>query len=293
MTRHTTSVFLRFGWCLLALLVAVAGATGAARALPPHSVYVSVAGVDGHPLTSLTVQDFVVSVDGRDQAVLNVRPATDSLSLVLVVDQLYVADQSLLQVRKALQEVVESVRQQNRTARIGLSSQTSPPKLVSVTEEAHALDRTVSGFFPSPDAAPLLEGIIDATGVLAKESTNRRVVLAITSHRAIDFSVGAQRISDALRHTRSALWAVELWPTAGGRETRDEAAVLDVVTGLSGGQHATIYDATALPKTTQQMVDLLLSQYVVTYAPPPPSGSGALRVGVKRDRVEVIAPRWD
>jgi hypothetical protein len=279
---------------LAALFVAASLSVPIALAQTEASeVYVSVVDEGGKAVSGLAQRDFVLEIDGASPLVLDVRPATEPLSLVVIADDIDVA--SSQQARTALRTIITSVRARSPNSRVGLmvSEGATTPRLLNVTDGAAALDRTVTRFVQSGGAAPLLESIVVATDALAQESTRRRAVLAVTRQVWADTSVTPRRIADALQESGAALWAIEIWPTSGRLAVgREEDTVMREVTRLSGGRRERIFDSISLEATAKRMVDALLSQYVVTYAARPASGPGELRVGVRRGGVKVFAPGW-
>jgi hypothetical protein len=150
--------------------------------------------------------------------VLDVRPATELLSLVVIADDIDLA--SSQQARAALRALITSVRAKTPDARVGLmvSEGAATPTLLNVTGGAAALDRTVTRLVQSGGAAPLLESIIVAADTLGKESTGRGAVLVITRQGWADRSVTPRRIADALLSQCVVTYAAG--PTSGPGELR-------------------------------------------------------------------------
>ena len=73
----------------IVLAVLAIGRPVAIKALAaPGRVYVSVADNKGKPVSGLTVADFKIAIDDREQEVLSVAPATEPVDVVIITDRL-------------------------------------------------------------------------------------------------------------------------------------------------------------------------------------------------------------
>ncbi|HYN08194.1 MAG TPA: hypothetical protein VES67_12450 [Vicinamibacterales bacterium] len=251
--------------------------------------YVAVADAGGTPVLGLAAKDFAVRVDDRDQTVLDVRPAAEPVSLVFVID-LHTDD--ILSVRAAMTSVVDALRERSPATRVGVRLLQSRGVAFASVQDAAAMDRLVGQVISG--GYSFLPDIVEAANALEKETTMRRVVLAMVS---LEPRTGGrserlepQQIAGALKATGTALWGVEIAPSGGITWTE---TVMARVTHLSGGRGETINNTLSLAKTARGLTDLLLSQYAVTYTLPlPPTGPGDLLIGVRRNGVKVTAPAW-
>jgi hypothetical protein len=174
-------------WILGSLVVVIAVADITAQstsAADTRKVLVSVTDAGGAPVLGLTAADFVVQFDGVDQPVLLAEPAREPLSVVVIADG--VDPGSAQPVRAALRLVLASLRQEAPDARVGLTLTEAAfrPRMMSVSGEADVLDRTIARFFETGRASPLFESFMFATEALARETTGRRVVLAMRVKRS-------------------------------------------------------------------------------------------------------------
>jgi hypothetical protein len=269
---------------VVALLAGLAaGATCAAQATP-GTVYVAVADADGRPVSGLTEKDFVVNVDNVTQPLIGVQPASEPLSIVLIAGS--VVENDLQQERIALQSVINRLRQASPDSRVGLidTDASAVPVLVGLTEAASGLDRRAARLQRTGEF-DLVEGFLDATRALAREPNHRRDVLVISSGGLGSPRADLQRVAQAFKDTRAALWEVHF-------ESHNAGACGNPLAVLTGGRCETIFDSLALDATAKRVTDLLLSQYALTYAPTRTAGPGALQVAVRRAGVKVLAPVW-
>src|SRR5262245_48862142 len=108
-TLHRSS-----GACALALvaaaLIALPSSTVKAHA-DRKRMFVSVTDAKGKPFKGLTKDDFAVKLDGADQEVLSVQPATEPASIVILTDRLgIVATYPAYEAHAALGMFVKGIR---------------------------------------------------------------------------------------------------------------------------------------------------------------------------------------
>ena len=74
-------------------------------------IFVSVTDAKGKPVKGLTKADFTVKLDGADQEVLSVQPATEPASIVILTDRLgIVATYPAYEAHAALSQFVKGIR---------------------------------------------------------------------------------------------------------------------------------------------------------------------------------------
>jgi hypothetical protein len=269
---------------VVALLAGFAAVVTCAAQATPGTVYVAVADADGRPVSGLTEKDFVVNVDNVTQPLIGVQPASEPLSIVLIAGS--IAENDLQQARVALQSVIKRLRQASPNSRVGFidTDASTVPVLVGLTEGGSGLDRRAARLQRTGEF-DLVEGFLDATRALAREPNHRRDVLVISSGGLGSPRADLQRVAQAFKDTRAALWEVHF-------ESHNAGACGNPLAVLTGGRCETIFDSLALDATAKRVTDLLLSQYAVTYAPTRTAGPGALQVAVRRGGVRVLAPVW-
>ncbi|MEZ5318191.1 MAG: hypothetical protein R2752_12380 [Vicinamibacterales bacterium] len=280
----------------IAVMAAGTAAVRAGRVAQPHSVLVAVTDSEGHPVAGLGPADFVVEAGPLPGRVATARPATDAPAVVIVADHLR-GPESLQAYRAALRRVVAQLRERHPDARIGLMTGSqegaAAPPLFNATADAAAIDEQIERYYGTTATAPLVEAILVAARTLRSASNARRLVIAV-SNDWIASGVPPRRVADVLRETGSQLWALELWPTP-RNDVSDEEAVLREVTEMSGGRRVTMIGLNA-GLAVDRLMTAVLSQYVVTYElPGQAQGLGPeepLRVGVRRDGVQVSASGW-
>lgn len=272
--------------CVAALLLCggLLAVPNAAPAPDKATAYVAVADSAGNPVTGLSAPDFLVQIDGHEQLVLDARPATKPLSVAFVVD---LSLDEAPYVRSAMKTIVAAMQKQDPQSRASFVRAAQPPvTLVSVTDHGGDLTRVTSAFVT---AFTFLPGILEGSKALRAEETNRRVVFTFDMlARGGDDLTDVGRVEASLRASHTALWGVAFAPVQQGTSVAERK--LDDVTAASGGTRERVNQPDAIEGTASRLTSLILSEYVVTYAPPKePAG---LRFGVRHANMKVWAPFW-
>lgn len=292
----------RFAWqtvvltatgCFLASVPSFLAHAHVQAQTPRGIAYVAVSDAKGRHLAGLNAADVRVRVDGRDRPVLDIRPATDSPAIVIIVDGY--TDAAALQVRRALHSVLDLVRATAPDAHVGLmlAEGALRPVLSHVNDDAATLNRLAETFVQSGASAPMMECISVAARALGEAASKRRMILLLTSQTdSVRSTLSPESVGEAVRRSGASLWALQSsLPTRNRQGAVESERVLKTVTRASGGRLdrrlTWLIEQNAVP-----LARLMLSQYAVTYASPEISGPGYLRVGVDRPGVEVFAPGW-
>jgi hypothetical protein len=177
------------------------------------------------------------------------------------------------------------LRRQHPDARLGLTLLQNPAVRLLSPSDAAGIERIIGRFVTGYS---LLPGIVEATKVLRGAPTARRVVFAIT--RGPSFTgFTAEQAARALHESKASLWAIEI---AALVESTAGIRGLTTLTRLSGGLAETIHDSLSLEAATERMLDVVTSQYLLSFERSTASGAGELRVGVRREGIKVFAPAW-
>jgi len=277
-----------------------AGSSGAAwpqdrpdRSNGTRTVYVSVLDNTGAPVEGLTAQDFTVREDGNVREVLKAGPATEPLTLSILVDDSQAAEQSIQEIRRGLTAFVEQMQGRARIAIATFGER--PTSIVDYTESTETLKRGVTKIFSRQGAGSyLLDAIQDVSRGLQKREAERPVIIAITVE-GIEFSnVYHQPVLDELRKSGATFHALAIGTPSDSQtdEMRERNLVLARGTSETGGRRDQVLAESALPAKLKQLGEELLNQYQVTYSRPdtliPPE---RVEVRVDRPDLTVRAPK--
>jgi VWFA-related protein len=293
---------LRASLLLLACLPAMTGA-----AFEPFErleqqtrrVYVSAADKSGAPITDLTAADFTVKENGKDQAIVNVGPATGMLQIAILVD-----DNGTGLFRVGIARFIEALF--NR-AEFSISTVTGQMlKLVDYTSKAQPLTEAIGKLNARPstnDGGQLLDGISEASLELEKREARRPVIVALTVGGQEHSTLPAHHVLDNLRKSGASLHVITVVndtlrsqpaaTTAAGLlgENMNLSEVLGDGPKQSGGYRDEIIAAASVLTGLQQLAESLKRQYVIEYTlPAGVRPSDKLSVSVKRKGVTLRAP---
>jgi len=280
-THWVTGVL--FAWLAL-VIVPAAGP-------PILDLYVAVADSNDRPLAGLTAADFVVRVGDAEQPVTSVKLATAPISLLFVNDTPIEDSQA---VRRAFQSGIGSLATRNPGAQVGVLNWQRPTILADAGAQAAK---------PDPFDGALSSGYglgiasLRAVEVL-KTAPGRHVVLGLTGRRAFPIdptevppsAIPNTDLIATLRASKSSFWVVEIAPilSADPNEPYFERAAWS-----SGGWILRITDdASALESAVDRLVDILLSQYVVSVQASSGQAAGTIRVGVTRAGAKVSTAEY-
>lgn len=233
-------------------------------------IYVSVVDDKGNAAPGLTAGDFAVREDGAAREVLAAGPATDSLDIMLIVDDSQAATATIPYLRDGLSKFID--RMQGK-AKIGLVTiGERPTSVVEYTTDVAALKKGVNRIFARPGSgAYLLEGVREVSrGFKMREGIKRPVIIALTVE-GVEFSnLQYERVLEELRASGAAFHALAIGTPAPlvSDELRNRGLLLAEGTKETGGRRDQLLTPMAIEDRLQQVAGELLTQYVVTYGRP-------------------------
>jgi VWFA-related protein len=259
----------------------------------PTSVYVSVVDSKGETVTGLTAADFAVKEDDASREVLKVEPATDPLTIALLVDDSQALSSGVQFIRDAARDFVKTLAGKADIAVITFGER--PTIALDYTNDEAKVLAAVGRIFPKSGAGSyLLDTIIETSKGLQKKEA-KRPVIAVLMLEDVEFSNRYyEQVLNELDKSRAALHVVAIGTPDSGvtsDEIRNRNMVVAEGTSRSGGRRDQVLALSGAPGRMTQLAKELLNQYVVTYARPetliPPT---RLDVSVTRPGVTVRAP---
>jgi VWFA-related protein len=284
---------------LARLLIAVCGGvllgTAFVRAQSDEwTVYTSVVDQNGAPVLGLSSSDFVVRENGMAREILRVSPATDSLTVAVLIDNSQEIRSDLIDLRQGLRGFVNEMDRRHEISLIGFGG--PPTVLVDYTRDLKRLETGISRLIARPGTGSyLLSAIIDTSRTLRKRRELRRVIVVITSQGPEFSEISYQTVLEYVRDSGAPIHSFVL--RRDGVSPTDAAAqevelALAVGTRMTGGRHEELLTAMSMTSRFTSLAGELNNQYEVVYARPraliPPK---TIEVGVKRPAVIVRAPR--
>ena len=257
-----------------ALLISSAAATAHAQTARPapertRQVYVSLLDRKGVPITDATAADFAVREDGKPREVIEVRPADQPLQIVLLVDDSEAATDATSHLREGLAALLERLHGKAEIALMTIGER--PTMVAPLTKDTEQLKQRAARIFPrSGSGAYLLDGIMDASRVLAKREADRPVILAI-SFEGVDYSNRHyQPVLEELAKSGATLHVVAVGTPSSSLndEMRNRNIVIADGTGRTGGRRDQVLAVSGIPDKLKQVADELTRQYLLTYGRP-------------------------
>jgi VWFA-related protein len=282
-------------WCFALLMAACCldPALVLAQA-KPTTIYVSVLDSKGEPATGLTATDFAVKEDNVAREVLKVEPASEPLTIALLVDDSQALTGGVNFIRDAARGFVKTLAGKADVAVITFGER--PTIAQEYTRDEKSLLAAVDRIFPRSGAGSyLLDALVEASKGLQKREAARPVI-AVLMLEDVEFSNRYyQQVLNELEKSNAALHVVAIGtPDSGARsdEIRNRNMVVAEGTERTGGRRDQVLALSGAPTRMTQLAKELLNQYAVTYARPetliPPS---RLEVTTTRSGLTARGPR--
>jgi VWFA-related protein len=308
------------GRVLLSAGIVVSGAAAAGSALRAQQdvartavaegvarkVYISVTDDKGAAARDLTPHELSVKEEGAERMVLEVVPATETMQVVMLVDD---SGAGIQHVREGVAGFIRIVQRAAEVAIISTAGQNLV--LVDFTSDPGALlngvnrliTRTTSGGY-------LLDAIHESANTLVRREAARPVIVVLALEGKEFSNLSAQRVHDAVRRSGAVVHVVTVgkpstktmtaWnqrPTDAVHEALDETltrnAVLAEAPRRSGGRLEQLGQASGIAKRLSEIGYDLRDQLAVTYARPQSSRPvERIEVTVKRRGLKVRAPKY-
>jgi hypothetical protein len=223
--------------------------------------YVTVIDSEEKPVIGLSTEDFYLREGGLRLGLLMASPASEPLEIAVVIDG-FAANE-----RTPVTSAVAAATKQLTAA--------SPRHHMTVRD-------TAAG-------TPFIANVLDAAASLQTSDTDRLIVLAIVKRRAGDGNVDEpSRLTYGLLDSHVSLWTIEL---GAEQSTPLDRAITTAVTNGGGLREIARSDA-GISEAAKHIVELLTSQYVITYRWPNPMLSDAFYITTRHERGEVLATKW-
>jgi VWFA-related protein len=232
-------------------------------------VYVSVLDSKGEPVTDLTAADFHVREDGVTREVLKAGPATEPLTVALLVDDSQATRAATQMIREALETFITSLA----GSEISIVTFGERPTIaVEYTTDQKKLLDGAKRIFPRQNAgAYLMDAIVDVSRGLQKRKAARPVIAVLMMEDGVEFSNRHyDNVLDELAKGGGALHVVSLGQTGGSLsdEIRNRDQVVALGTERTGGRRDNVLALTGAAPRMKQLAQELQKQYVVAYSRP-------------------------
>ncbi len=250
------------------VLACLVPASAAAQA-KPTDIYVSVLDSKDEPVSGLTAADFTVREDNVGREVLKAEPASELLTVALLIDDSQAADAGLQMIRDGVHKFLTTMAGKAEIALVTFGER--PTILLDYTQDQKALDAAANRIFPRSGAGSyLLDAIVEVSRGLQKREA-KRPVIAVLMLEDVEFSNRYyKQVLDELDKSRAALHVVAIGhPNAGSTdEIRNRNSVIAEGTERTGGRRDQVLAISGTPEKMEKLANELTHQYLVTYARP-------------------------
>jgi len=256
----------------IAPLVAACLLPSATHAQGPRqaTVYVSVLDDKGNPVTGLTGADFRVREDNVPREVLTAVPATERLSVALLIDDSQATADAIQMIRDGARDFIKAL---DGKAEISVITFGERPTIALdyTTDQKRLLDTVGRIFQRTGSGAYFQDAIVEISKGFQKRKPARPVIAALMFEDDQEFSNRFyQQVLEELDRGGAALHVIAVGSPSGDQsdELRNRNQVLSEGTDRTGGRRDQVLARTAIPLRMKQLGDELANQYQVTYGRP-------------------------
>jgi hypothetical protein len=288
---------------LLPVIFALLG-TGvfAARVPGPldKSLFIAIVDPDGRPVKGVALGDIVIREDGRDREVIAIKPASQPISVAVLVDTAQgsrvrdaygMPEEYVRDLRVAVSGFVKQLRALSPDASMMLMEfgQAAIP-MVKFTNDPIALEKGVNHIVARPGVGSVLGEALEAANhaLIDRPGTRRAIVtlnLEPSDEQSFDNGNG---IKAAFRKSGAQLWSVSV--QRGGLKASKRDVVLNDFAKLSGGKRDFIVGISAAENILKSYANALAMQYEVVYKRPETARNvKVIQVGTLLQNVQVHA----
>jgi len=286
----------------LVLAIAWLAPTLAARPgirVDSKSAFVTALDSTSNPITDLTKDDWGVREDGQNRKVIDAKPATEPLTVVVLVDMTRWVQSSVKEMRTALTTFTHAIQTGQPSASIAIIGfGTQAQTLVDLGKPAADVEKAIGKVVAdqSSQSTVMLEAFMDAAKKLGQAPSARRAIVTLNLEGFDETSsVQPQNVANAVLGTHASLWAVTFKNAESARvkgmggQNRDQ--ILTNIPSQSGGIRVTVGTSSALEAQLQKIAQVLLAQYVVTYERPEGPAPKRLQMAVARPGAQMLVPQ--
>ena len=286
----------------LGLVAAVAWlAPGLAARMRPANKTAFVVALDATttPIKDLKKEDWGVREDGQDRKIIDAKPASDPLTVVILADVTKYTQMSVKDTRTAVTSFTQAIQTAQPSAQVaivGFGSQATT--LVELGKEPADVEKAIQRIVAdqTSDATVMLEGLVEAAKKLSAAPSPRRAIVAINLDGFNEVStVPPQNVADQVVASRASLWSLTYQNAESarvrGKVGVNREAVLTNLTKQTGGIRIPVPASAGLEVQMKKVAEVLLGQYMVTYERPDGAAPKLLQMAVARPGAQMLVPQ--
>jgi hypothetical protein len=261
---------------LLAVLLApvLAGSQGGIN----KSIFITALDENGRPAPGVTADDIAIREDNQDRAVVEVKRASQPISVAFLIDTALSSrvsdhygtpDEYTRDLRVAASAFAHQLLTLTPDAQVSLMEfGQAAVTTVKYTSDLTEYDKGVNKIVARAGIGSVLgEALTQANKDLAERPSGRRAVVSVNIEPSDEQSIeNANPIKDAFRKSGAQLWAVSVH--RGQLKNAGRDVVLNDFAKLTGGQRDFIVDISAMENILKAYAGALALQYEVVYKRP-------------------------
>jgi hypothetical protein len=263
----------------LAVVLAAAVVVPGSLNQEQKAIIVTVLDKSGAAVRDATVEDLSVVEDGATRKVVEVKPATDPMTIAILVDNTKPPmgkNAPTQELRAALTTFVKTVQGASPESQIGLWEFAGAGVMIQKpTAKTDDVLKRINKMFPAQQpGGVMLEALVDASKELSKKGTGpRRIILSVSFNSPEVSTMEPRDVAVAMRKAGVNFWAVQVdsygdTSAASNATAATRDLVLNNVPPASGGMRLTGVSPISLEAQVKSIADALTSQYIVTYTRP-------------------------
>jgi Ca-activated chloride channel homolog len=241
-----------------------------AQTRPTQQIYVSVVDAKGEPVAGLGADAFRVREDGTAREVLKAGPATEPLTVALLVDDSQATTGATQFIREATDNFIKQLAGKGTISVVTFGER--PTIVVDYTDDQKKLLDAAKRIFPRPGSGTyLLEALVEVSHGFQKREAARPVIVVLRMDNDVEFSNRHyDNVLNDLAAGGAALHDISLGQPGNSLadENRNRDQVIAIGTERTGGRRDNVLALTGASDRMKQVARELANQYVVTYARP-------------------------
>lgn len=287
----------------LVLPIALAAGAAAPALQTQKSIIVTLLDQSGAAVKGATPADLAVREDTATREVVEVKPATEPMTIALLVDNTKPTmgkDAPTQELRAGLTAFVKKIQAASPESTIGIWEFAGAGVMTQKpTIKTEDLTKRISRMFPSQQTGGvMLEALVDASKELSKKTIGpRRIVVSVSFNSPEVSTVEPRDVAIAMRKAGVNFWAVSIQTNADASTSSQGSSaarelILSNVTAASGGARLTGVTAISLESQLAGIADALTSQYIVTYARPADAATPQNIEAVSKKGLRALTAPW-
>jgi hypothetical protein len=242
------------------------------------SLFVAVLDENGRPVRQFTADDVLIREDGQDRAVVEVKPASQPISVAFLIDTAQgtrvtdkygTPEEYVRDLRVATSSFAHQLLQLSPDAQISLMEfGQAAVTMVKYTSDLTEYDKGVNHIVSRAGVGSVLgEALTQANKDLLERPSTRRAIVSINLEPSDEQSFpNATPIKEAFRKSGAQLWSLSVH--RGELKSAGRDVVLNDFAKQTGGQRDFIVDISAMENIMKSYANALAMQYEVVYKRP-------------------------